>query len=1435
MLSEQHNYRERAVRADGFGLRLAGMLGACARGVAPLRLIVVVGACVAAGFEHTPAQNLDRIKPASATLPESNEGLLLVNAAEEAIRAGDFRLALEQIDRLMRLRGELVGGSASRTYVPVWREGVRLLTPLPPEATRLYRDLYDAEVSTRFEQARARGALGELEELFRVYRLSSAWPAVGVELAGRLLDAGVFGRALEVLQELAREAAPADLPEIQLRLAAAYALSGSPEQARTVLAAMHERGDPAAPQPRVAALREWLASRAVAPSAARVDFELRPIWAQALPVSSAVQRGDDEVLDAIDVLRRLPIYEPLVTPDDLIVRLRGRLSVLDAHTLSVRWTAQERLTEAPAAEPDAGADTGIAISRDTELLLQHHLRHTVGAGFGLVFTIEGGRIDPRRRNVTFTVEERGRNELVARDLASGALRWRTGDDASDPLYDVEFQDRPLALGERLLAVFQRAGEVRVAEIDPQTGKSRGETPVVGLPTHFDAKGYGGRCLLAADETTVFVCTGNGVIAALERDPLAWKWATVYASTLARHLGRLWWQPPESPVESGVDRPLLSGDLMIVAPQDSTDIFALDRFSGQERWRIERREYSFVVGATEGGMIVGGPYLASLDLSDPLGKPLRWKSVPLEISGRPALAGGRIYAPTRGGIVVVDARTGKVVAEEERAGAIGGRAQSANLVAGADALFQVSTRDVTKFPSIPALRRTAARLRDERADAGRADVIDGWADVFESAPQAALTRLERAPAPDAALARARAALLLRVFEQLAAGTERAERLEWLRRAGEIAEGAGGAGALSVPLGQQIEQAAGPDEALRFYLARLGRDEDAQLHDPDDPARQVAAWLHAAQRIGALLPGLEAEAAKAHTTRAIADALGSAQPGKSLHRLFVAVRATAFAGDVALAALSQQLAPELATEYLRAIDDARLTAAQRRFVALTRWETQLSLGKLEAAVEAQQIRLALPPQQGGDEPAADDARVAALELTQRKLAQAPGAPLGPRFARQWRLDRSELLWDPHAPEASQRTWALLRNRDKSLIELRRIGGDGLAIQQAEDALLHPSSLRPPNELRTLIQRGLTLAGECWPMIAHEQLAAVPVLGGLVCVGLGPERYGGRRLWELAVPAWTSFPRDFAQRSAAGPLGVYFTPRRDRIALVGWSDGRIWWERDFPQVNIARLAVSGGELVVIGEDHQVWVVDAAAGDRARRLERNGIREAHVAGDVILVWEDAQAASPESLRLGGYSARDFKLLWSTPTRQLRARKVFADVDVVLAATGKDEGVQLLSARSGAALLPRALRDAGELLEIALDGEAWWLAGRAADGGDENAMLRLTVLDRKDGALRWRRDVATASPFNITQLTGHPHFVPVLIESASERERAREQRRPPPRIVMVEKQTGTVLEPRSLAEEYRGFESPGDAFLLVTPTRLVVQIAGNVLGFGSSATETTP
>ncbi|MBU0618317.1 MAG: PQQ-like beta-propeller repeat protein, partial [Planctomycetes bacterium] len=1048
-------------------------------------------------------------KFATATLPESNEALLYSSRVEAAIQAGDYRPAVELIERLMDLPAGLVAAPASRTYYPVWRQAFRLQAQFPEAGVELYRQLYDAEVSARFGQAASRADVGALRELFYGYRLSTAWPAIGAELTAHLLDQGAYGEAIAVLRELTPRGdrsgagdAVIGVPEQKAQLAVALAGAGAFRPARRLLDELRSEVDVEARPAwgeRLEQLERWFTALRGegAGSAAEVREPLTPcieagaVWCQALAPKEGEPVSDDshDIADAVDALRRLPVQQPVATEDLLVVRLHGRVYALDAETLVPRWSVTERLSGASGGMPGAvwgtGPEDDVRLSPEAESLLSNHLGHVVSVGFGKVYSVEGlGSFDADlgmfgQRPFRAAREASGRNELVARDLESGRVVWRTTAEAASPLYDVAFQNVPLVVGDSLVAPVQRGDDLSLVVLDPADGKLLREVPLVGPPTHFPS--VGGRCLIVGDATTLYVCTGNGVIAALAREDLSWMWAAVYPSTLAEHLGQLWWQPHATTVESNIDPPVIADDLLIVAPVDSPEMFALDRFDGRERWRMSRREYPYLIGSLHHGLVVGGREVACLDLSDPASREPRWRSVPMRITGRVRICDERVFVPTREGIVVLDGRNGKVLADQvaatgprtgrddrlETGPTTAGRGvvpdRTANLLVAGDTLFSVSPGRVVKYPD---LRRVGARYAGEaegrRVGGEREDLVRAWLDALGGRHEAAFARLQAGSFDDSQLEAARDQLLTYVFLGLAEDASAGEdRLGWLQRASALADSPDSATDLAITIGQALEGSGQLAAALRHYGRMMRQAGVGHVVDRADPDRRVAGWLHAAERIGQA----RALAPPGSVAKLVEDALSDDDHrATTLQRLWVALEGAPEHDRVGWHLSLQKLSPELKVRYLPRGDLAGLPVELRRRLHLERWDTHVSLGRLaearsdRAVWEKQFAGSPLPDvseaQLDGFEPLSADEerdRVDAIDLAFRKLAQTEGEPFTPRAARQWKIERAELLLDLRRPLTGSRPWILTANLEQHRIELINAFKHQHPQRQTEDAMV------------------------------------------------------------------------------------------------------------------------------------------------------------------------------------------------------------------------------------------------------------------------------------------------------------------------------------------------------------------------------------------------
>ena len=1451
----------------------------------------VAAACLTAVF----AQNVPQTAESAtyATLPESNEALLFTSRIEDALKAGEHRVALELVERLKDISDGVVASPASRTYYPVWRQVFRLLDRFPGPAVDLYRRLNDPEVTTRFAEAASRGDLDTLRELFRDSRLSSIWNEIGVELATRLLDDGLYGAAIETLLEL-DHADGGNTPETRAQLVAALARAGAVARAETLMAdllAASESSENQDQRERLEAIGGWLddlSGRAPAStSSATGEYrEFRPrleagaIWTQSLVTNGGTVADDrgDELARVIGERQMLPLLSPELAEGALAFRVGGRLWVYDARTLAPRWSVtinsgSEPITLAAEFPMELEVDDDSRLSLEVESVLRDYLGHAVAIEFGLVLTIERGAYAeadpagflPGRGGVA--PGDRRRNELVARDLAYGHVVWRTGGDPSSSLYDVAFQNVPVSIGRTLAVPVQRDESLSLAVIDPASGELTHEVSIVGPPTHFTRAG--GRCLLAQDETSIYVCTGNGVIAALGRGDLSWKWAAVYPSTLARLQGQLWWQPAQATSDSSIDQPVVVDDLLIVAPLDADEIIALDRFDGVQRWSLPRGEYPYLIGATRRGLIVGGQTLACLDLNDPRGRAPLWKSAPFQITGRSAIRDNAVFTPTRDGVVMIDGDSGKIVADQYSLCARGEDAPralaspsdapeiSTNLVASADALFGVAADRIVKYPD-PVL----ARIRcDEATPANgpeevRVALERSWLDVFAGDYSTALARMSDCRPDDVRLIAARDQLLTRVYlglaQDAAAGDD---RLAWLQKAVGLASADGAATPLAVAIGRTLEQAGRWDDALRHYGEMLAQEHAAPAIDAQDPDRRAAQWLLAAQRIRDLSDraapeSLERLLLNATGTQrdpaAIASASGGSADGvaKRLQRLRVAVADGPMKTQIDRLLCASDLPPEMKIRFLADAPDGAPTELRRRLL-LEKWDVHASLGMLDAARadgdewRALNIAALSGPEEhptshpfgaAGEEPSR---RVESIELALRKLSQASGEPFSEPITRQWKAEHAELILDPRRISSEGDPWLLVADLDRRQIQLINSYVRQQAQRQTEDYLTETAASRP-------LEVGSPRGGgprQFWPAAVDGQLAAVPARGGLVCVGMGPERYAGRRQWEYAVPEWEDIPAAFIARSAAGSYGVYFSPRRDRVAMVGWSDGELWWRRDLPGVTIDRLHLVGGarevdeRLFVVSDDRRIWAIDALDGQHIQSVDIGTAtpRRIDLVGDRIVVW------GPDFVV--GVDAHTLERVWTKSVRPVADSFVLSARPWLAFRTVENEEWRLLNVARGEPVFERSLGEFAGISAVAEAGGLVLVGGfvSVADSDGDRFITRLTALNRETGDRLWTHDIESGATLNDTQLTAHERYIPVLLTpGAPATPGAAESELPA--IVLVDKHNGGLSEPISIRSDFRaGTDAACEMSLIATSSRIIVQVGGNLIAYGQSPLRRAP
>jgi outer membrane protein assembly factor BamB len=200
-------------------------------------------------------------------------------------------------------------------------------------------------------------------------------------------------------------------------------------------------------------------------------------------------------------------------------------------------------------------------------------------------------------------------------------------------------------------------------------------------------------LLTLDQGVLYVNTNQGAVAALRAQDGEVLWITQYprVPVYGKKPGH-----PNSHVFRDLNPCLVQKDIVVVAPQDCDQVFALDAATGMVLWNTgpERAvDVAHLLGIVGGHLIASGHRLYWIDVHN--GRIAG--SFPARVQddfrgyGRGILAGGNVYWPTRGEIHVFDVGTMRMVRQPinlRAIGMMGGNllvADGVMLVAGANKL------------------------------------------------------------------------------------------------------------------------------------------------------------------------------------------------------------------------------------------------------------------------------------------------------------------------------------------------------------------------------------------------------------------------------------------------------------------------------------------------------------------------------------------------------------------------------------------------------------------------------------------------------------------------------------------------------------------------------------------------------------------------------
>ncbi|MFZ4394744.1 MAG: PQQ-binding-like beta-propeller repeat protein [Kiritimatiellia bacterium] len=612
--------------------------------------------------------------------PDAEVNTWLIRAAS-AIRAGQPEVAAPLLKNVMQADPAAMASTNGFVFRQARKLAAELIRAMP-ERTRAACGLA-ANVPGEFRSgsASAPADLPALEALYRDTPLGAAAREAGLRLAGVYLDQGRFADARRVLLELldADSARPGPRSELLARLVVACSRVGDGTQAQWAWAELQKESDAS----------RWSALEAEVRAAAAVAASASNVWAMAYggperagapPVPCRDLATNESWVVAWGVnLDPSWIYNDELDNAVSTNRARGvsRNAVVAEMTRANRRPADGTIFSGNRAWVNR-ADESVVADLDSGLVLQRvpNTAGSVASYFGsanrlaVAASLIGGRVyrivdgnnpalrSSGRRGKRITDMPCG-NALAAYDTATGKPLWRLGREfppgvqgkAGDRwrVNAIRFVSSPVSCAGRLLAPVDDGANLGVVALNAESGAAVWRTHVA----YGSMEGLPRMTPLTVDGAAVYLCSGKGVVSALDACDGTVLWSALYDSpgetavTNAPASGKD--DAPVADVPPTVGRGweenlvLAEGNAVVALPADARELIALHRRSGALLWRRPMPEgVDYAVGRRGAGLVVAGARaVACVDLGN--GRE-RWRKAIGGSTGRGVLRGPEVLIP-----------------------------------------------------------------------------------------------------------------------------------------------------------------------------------------------------------------------------------------------------------------------------------------------------------------------------------------------------------------------------------------------------------------------------------------------------------------------------------------------------------------------------------------------------------------------------------------------------------------------------------------------------------------------------------------------------------------------------------------------------------------------------------------------------------------------
>ncbi len=1202
--------------------------------------------------------------------PQDRDAESWLKRGTEAAEREDWKLAADTLARVIREHGrKIVSLDDGKTFQSAGVCAQQQVGGWPAAGLEAYRVLFDGEAQRLLDKALSDHDTQPLWAIIREYPHTTHGPKAIELLAAWLLDLGRPGEALDALDRLSlysderlpkwRELELRALVQSSLRLPAAADTVAELKKLTAVA-----KGLPTDWAARLDALERFRAESAAAITASAAHSvepwstplgpasahghapEVAPVitpqmpWSDRLP---GIDRVDENAaLRIIDATARVPVWRAVTDGRLLFYTGQSGLVARDLSTFDLVWQSvpltlgsdrritNNRIVMGMFADGVAADNKQRLDPNTTRALFQEYAGLTTCA-HGLVFQIEQP-IDEGERRPTregdcepnpITEGSVMPNSLRAFKAASGLTAWTLGRSGpvQDELRDAHFYSTPVAAGPNLIAPYERGHDLFLAVIRPdgtieqKIHLGTGHTlmfPINSVLTPLVADG------------TIYVPTGAGMLIALSEADYSLRWLARYDRVEGRagrrnrrqqqfFIGQMQSLPQAD--EWVASPPIVVGQTVLLAPQDSDKLLAFDRSNGKLKWKARRRRHRYVVGADETRVIIAGKEIEAIRLID--GEP-EWEYSPdsgassgVFPTGRPILAGAHVLVPTDSGLVTLSAANGQPAGAklnyEEPLG---------NLLVAEGALYSLSATTVVKFPDVVWTRaRAKERLASNPRDL-EAAIRLAWLAALENKWQDVLACLDAASNDGASddeglidrAAHLRVAALIRVAEDQDAVAART----MLEKAAASARQPSDAVDAGLALMDRTAEAGDPAGAFARGVALLAQAGNEAVHIEaglngrafiliSERLRRIAATMNTGElpeQAGRVVRGAIDQAAAPAVKWLLADALGFREEAARLD--IEAGRAAQGEGNVETAVFY----------YARAARRSRAaTPASEALLAeaLARWAGLMANPGNDVIASPAVAHAVLNELAKLSKDLAMPADLAAISPNAggfvEKLRGSLAAAAGPEFKATSRLrvvkPNSEGAWFPErsfdfrdSPGGLPiEVLPVRQNRSIMGISLRdgeRVSAGGVAWNSVAAPVNDTQDYLNPTDAVALN------SNRSRPAARSQQVAILDTGPTFQAVGLST----GRCMWRpLAIDRSRG---DLPKPSVAAVNGIAIVaPDAGTLVAMPARDGaQPLWTRDFGRTRLGQLTAVGDSLVAIDRDaNRVFIIEPESGRISRQ----------------------------------------------------------------------------------------------------------------------------------------------------------------------------------------------------------------------------------------------